>query len=1087
MGYLTEELSDEIGRLSQQRGRQYFLSGAVKRIEGDALSINAVVQGTIQYDVTISSVDGFLDYSCTCPYFERDFEPCKHIWAACLAAEQQGYLKGAGDFSSPDFSEAIPEVFPRKAYPKPALVKKPAPTPGWRKQLQPLLAKMGADESHWRFTTAPEREFVYIINAGATLAQERLTVEVAQRDKKINGEWGKLKTKKLGLYEINDLADPRDRRILAILFGSRPGTAYGYSPYYSESVYPEFVVPQPLWDVVLPLMCATARCLLRVSIIANEHPAVHWDDGDAWQLCLKVTRENNSGDYSVKGVLRRGEAEMELAKPVLLLAGGLVFWDSWVARLNDHGAFGWISLLRAHGSLSIPKEEGDTFLAELLRFPRQPELELPEELKFELLAPCPKPNLIIKPGERHPWARPHLLGKLSFDYEGEMVQHDQEGSGIFQKERRRLIRRDPELEIAAEKRLVQLGFRSGYSSKDSDLGLSPDQLPKVVRTLTNEGWHVEAEGKLYRTAGTLSMEISSAVDWFELEGGAQFGDTRIALPRLLRAIKQGEQTVRLDDGTLGIIPEEWMKKYGLLAGLATNEGQHLRFTRPQAGLLDALLASESAVRTDAVFERVREELRSFGGIRAADPTAYFAGELRAYQREGLGWLYFLQRFGFGGCLADDMGLGKTIQVLALLESRRDLRAQNGKESHRPALVVVPRSLVFHWKREAARFAPKLKILDHTGGGRLKPGDHFDAYDVVLTTYGTLRRDALQLKDLHFDYCILDEAQAIKNAGTLSAKAVRLLHADYRLAMSGTPVENHLGELWSLFEFLNPGMLGSASVFGRAGRNPDAETRNVLAQALRPFILRRTKGEVARELPAKTEQTIYCDLEPRDRKLYDELRAYYRARLLKNVQGDGLTQMKFQVLEALLRLRQAACHPGLIDKKKTAEPSAKVDTLLAQLDQVLEEGHKALVFSQFTSLLAIVRSRLDGAKIPYVYLDGKTRDREARVEQFQNDPNSKLFLISLKAGGLGLNLHAAEYVYLLDPWWNPAVEAQAIDRAHRIGQTRQVFAYRLIARDTVEEKVLELQQTKRDLADAIITADNSLIHSLTREDLELLLS
>ncbi len=306
-------------------------------------------------------------------------------------------------------------------------------------------------------------------------------------------------------------------------------------------------------------------------------------------------------------------------------------------------------------------------------------------------------------------------------------------------------------------------------------------------------------------------------------------------------------------------------------------------------------------------------------------------------------------------------------------------------------------------------------------------------------------------------------------------------------MSGTPVENHLGELWSLFEFLNPGMLGSASVFGRAGRNPDADTRNVLARALRPFILRRTKGEVARELPAKTEQTIYCDLEPRDRKLYDELRAYYRERLLKNAQRDGLTQMKFQVLEALLRLRQAACHPGLIDKKKTAEPSAKVDTLLAQLDQVLEEGHKALVFSQFTSLLAIVRSRLDGAKIPYVYLDGKTRDREARVEQFQNDPNVKLFLISLKAGGLGLNLYAAEYVYLLDPWWNPAVEAQAIDRAHRIGQTRQVFAYRLIARDTVEEKVLELQQTKRDLADAIITADNSLIHNLTREDLELLLS
>ncbi|MGH7931142.1 MAG: DEAD/DEAH box helicase, partial [Candidatus Binatia bacterium] len=385
------------------------------------------------------------------------------------------------------------------------------------------------------------------------------------------------------------------------------------------------------------------------------------------------------------------------------------------------------------------------------------------------------------------------------------------------------------------------------------------------------------------------------------------------------------------------------------------------------------------------------------------------------------------------------------------------------------------------------FAPELRILEHIGAARLKPGTHFAEYDVVLTTYGTLRRDALHFKDQRFDYCILDEAQAIKNSATLSAKAARLLHADHRLAMSGTPVENHLGELWSLFEFLNPGMLGSASLFSGAGRNPDATTREILSRALRPFILRRTKEQVARELPAKTEQTLYCDLEPREKKLYDELRDYYRSRLLKNTDGESMSKIKFQALEALLRLRQAACHPGLIDKKKTSEPSAKIDTLLAQLDQVLDEGHKALVFSQFTSLLAIVRQRLDGAGISYAYLDGRTRDRQGPVEEFQNNPDLKLFLISLKAGGLGLNLHAAEYVYLLDPWWNPAVEAQAVDRAHRIGQTRQVFAYRLIARNTVEEKVLELQRTKRDLADAIVTGNNSLIQNLTRADLQLLLS
>ena len=609
----------------------------------------------------------------------------------------------------------------------------------------------------------------------------------------------------------------------------------------------------------------------------------------------------------------------------------------------------------------------------------------------------------------------------------------------------------------------------------------------MVRALTEDGWQVEAEGNLYRTASGINMEVISGVDWFDLEGAATFGDATVPLPRLLRAVKQGGQTVRLDDGTVGMIPEEWIKKYGLLAAMGSSEGEHVRFTRPQAGLLDALLASEPAVRADAVFEHVRAELRSFTGVKAAGPAATFQGELRAYQREGLGWLYFLQRFGFGGCLADDMGLGKTVQVLALLESRRQLRAGKQSDSVRPSLVVMPRSLVFHWKAEAARFTPELRVLDHTGGLRVKPGDHFDDYDVVLTTYGTLRRDALDFKDQRFDYCILDEGQAIKNAGTLSAKAARLLRADHRLALSGTPVENHLGELWSLFEFLNPGMFGSASILRGVGRNPDAHMRAVLARALRPFILRRTKREVARELPPKTEQTIYCDLDGRERKYYNELRDYYRARLLRDSVHEGSGQFKIQVLEALLRLRQAACHVGLIDKEKTQEPSAKVDTLIAQLDQVLDEGHKILVFSQFTSFLAIVRNRLDDAKIPYVYLDGKTRDRETRVRQFQNDPNMKLFLVSLKAGGLGLNLHAAEYVYLLDPWWNPAVESQAIDRAHRIGQTRQVFAYRLIARDTVEEKVLALQQTKRDLADAIITADNSVMRNLSRDDLELLLS
>ena len=338
--------------------------------------------------------------------------------------------------------------------------------------------------------------------------------------------------------------------------------------------------------------------------------------------------------------------------------------------------------------------------------------------------------------------------------------------------------------------------------------------------------------------------------------------------------------------------------------------------------------------------------------------------------------------------------------------------------------------------------------------------------------------------------ILDEAQAIKNSDSQAAKAARLLKGRHRLAMTGTPIENHLGELWSIIEFLNPGMLGTASVFKRhtsGASAADDGSRALLARALRPFILRRTKAQVVQDLPEKTEQTLYCDMEPAQRQTYEELRAHYRQALLRKDAAD-LNRSKIEVLEALLRLRQASCHPGLIDPARSGEASAKLDMLLPQLAEVVQEGHKVLIFSQFTSFLALVKERLDAEGITYEYLDGRTRNRAERVERFQTDPTIPVFLISLKAGGLGLNLTAAGYVYLLDPWWNPAVEAQAIDRSHRIGQTQRVFAYRLICRDTVEQKILELQQKKRDLADAILNADNQgVMAGLTRDDLEFLLS
>ena len=650
-----------------------------------------------------------------------------------------------------------------------------------------------------------------------------------------------------------------------------------------------------------------------------------------------------------------------------------------------------------------------------------------------------------------------------------------------------MARRLPAAERAANDRFRALGARVSWNSWEGRqlLQVAASDVPRVVRTLVGDGWHVEAEGRQYRLATTApEFNIRSHVDWFELRGHATFDDQQVSLPQLLEAVKSQQGTVVLGDGTFGILPESWLRDLAPFA-IGGREGDHVRFQRTQVALLDAMLAARPDVSWDTAAAAARERLRAFDTIEPMDPAASFTGTLRPYQRDGLGWLAFLREFGFGGCLADDMGLGKTVIVLALLDARRHERETSGVP-RMPSLVVVPRSVLFNWQQEAARFAPRLRVLDFSGAGRTDRLHHIGDNDLVLATYGTLRRDAPALADVDFDYVILDEAQTIKNANTAGAKAARLLRGSHRLALSGTPVENRLSDLWSLFEFLNPGLLSGATAFGRSfGSDDNADDLRLLGRGLRPFILRRTKEQVAMELPAKTEQTIVCELERPQRALYEELRDHYRRTLLN--QGSAWQKSKLHVLEALLRLRQAACHPALIDPKRADDPSAKLDLLVPRIVETLEEGHKALVFSQFTSFLSLLRTRLDARHIAYEYLDGRTKDRQARVERFQSDSTCGLFLISLKAGGVGLNLTAADYVFILDPWWNPAAEAQAVDRTHRIGQTRNVFAYRLIAKDTVEERVLELQQRKRELADAIITADNSVVRSLTRDDLELLLS
>jgi hypothetical protein len=1075
----------------KQRGERFVQNGDVDiRHSNDGTLRGMVFDNQQRFDTAIPwNSDANSGYLCQCDVFKRG-DICAHLVGTALSAQKQGLV--------PPDAHNPRETQPRRRTrdpmwlsstgqlrratdqdePRPKINHQPS-APSWKKQLQRLKETTPIPPSADLWPAG--RVILYVVDVPASLEARALVIRLAARDRKTNGQWSKPKTRGLSFPDLPHLSDPQDQQILALLKGGTPRHEFQFS--YD----PTYNVPQTLQRMLLPMICRTGRALLTPEADSDELRDLRLDDTGPWEFRVQARRDETAQHYIFTGHLRRGDETVPISRPLLTTAGGLVIFDNTLALLDHHDAHHWLLLLRNQKSITVPFAQSDELLNEMLQLAHLPPLDLPAELQVETIQPPPKPRLRIRTPGKDEFRPERLRAELSFDYDGKFVRHQPDPpKTVFQPHQKRLIIRDLGAERTSAQRLHEIGLREAgdYSRGGAEFWFNRRHLPRIIRILATEKWHIEAEGKLYRQSASMNLRVSSGIDWFELRGNIDFDGQTASFPDVLAALRKGQTTITLSDGTVGLLPESWLRKYGLLAAVGTEEEDFLKFTTTQAGLLDALLASQPEVSCDETFERTRNQLRSFEGINAIEAPENFVGQLRAYQKDGLGWFRFLERFGFGGCLADDMGLGKTVQVLALLASRKNQERSN------PSLVIVPKSLVFNWQEESKRFTPTLSILDHTGIDRLKTTDHLSDYDLVITTYGTLRRDAAFLKDVEFDYVILDEAQAIKNPQSESAKAIRLVKGRHRLCLSGTPVQNHLGDLWSLFDFLNPGMLGHATIFsGPNGslRNPDEPTRAMLARALRPFILRRTKEQVASDLPAKYEQTLYCELEAPQRKLYDDLRAHYRQELLQQIDRQGLNRSKIQILEALLRLRQAALHPGLIDPARAGESSAKLDLLVPSLEEIIDEGHKALVFSQFTSMLSLVRSALDAKGIIYEYLDGKTRDRQQRIERFQSDANCPLFLISLKAGGLGLNLTAADYVYLLDPWWNPAIETQAIDRTHRIGQTKPVHACRLIAKDTVEEKVLSLQQSKRSLADAIITADNSLLKSIAREDLELLLS
>ncbi len=582
--------------------------------------------------------------------------------------------------------------------------------------------------------------------------------------------------------------------------------------------------------------------------------------------------------------------------------------------------------------------------------------------------------------------------------------------------------------------------------------------------------------------------ISSHTDWFDAKVDILFGDQRVGIADIKKALSNRQQVVQLSDGTLGVLPEEWIKKYSLLFRVGEGRNNQLRLSKYHLSVVDELYETRDEEELIVQLEGKYEQLKQFKKIREIPVPEHLDHILRPYQVHGYHWINYLQEIGWGGILADDMGLGKTVQALSYLEHYVNERGSL------KALVVCPTTLMFNWENEIKKFTPSLTYHIHHGADRTRMREKFDEVNVIITTYGTLRSDIKMLVEIPFDYVVLDESQAIKNPSSKVAKAASLLKAKHKLCLSGTPLQNNTFDIYAQMNFLNPGMLGSIDFFKQEFAIPidkfgEPDRKDHLRKLLYPFILRRTKEQVAKDLPEKTETILFCEMEKEQREIYDAYRNDYRDKILGTIEQQGIQKSQLTILQGLMKLRQICDSPAILNEsEKFPNHSIKLDELSREITENIGD-HKALVFSQFLGMLALIKGKLKELEVDFEYFDGSTSapDREKAIQRFQLDDNCRVFLISLKAGGVGLNLTAADYVYIVDPWWNPAVEQQAIDRTHRIGQTKNIFAYRMICKDTIEDKILQLQEKKRVLAKELIADDEGFVKSLSKEDVEYLFS
>ncbi len=747
-----------------------------------------------------------------------------------------------------------------------------------------------------------------------------------------------------------------------------------------------------------------------------------------------------------------------------------------------------------NGKISIAEDDWNKQLNEfILPLTKQYDVQFSGIQKEEVKNIKPEMRLMIKEKSDY------LLFQPLFNYSGYDVRHEDKDRIIIPSVGKLIIiHRNAEAEKILVKKIENL--LSSFIHTDSDtLALKGTDVLKnnwfflfadAIKELNIPVYGFDALKKYrFNTAKpSTKIFISSNTDWFDAKIDIHFGEQKVTVADVKKALANKQQFVPLQDGTLGILPEDWIRRYSMLFAVGEGKATNIKLSKYHFGVIEELYAQRNEEEVFFKLEEKYERLKENHSVKQIDPPEHLAHVLRPYQISGFQWLNYLSEVSWGGILADDMGLGKTVQALSFLHHYKN---QYGKIR---ALVVCPTSLMFNWENEIKKFTPSLSWFIHHGSARSQQLDAFQSADIVITTYGTLRSDIQLFTEAEFDYVILDESQAIKNPHSKVTKAAGLLNAKNRLCMSGTPLQNNTFDMFAQMNFLNPGMLGSMEFFRQEFAIPidkfgEKDQKEHLRKLLYPFILRRTKEQVAKDLPEKSEMILFCEMPDEQRKIYDAYRNDYRDKILGTVEEKGANKSQLTILQGLMKLRQICDSPAIInDEEKYPNVSVKLEELGREISENIGD-HKALVFSQFLGMLALIKEKMKELGIDYAYFDGSTSaiDREKAIQRFQTDDNCRVFLISLKAGGVGLNLTAADYVYIVDPWWNPAVEQQAIDRTHRIGQTKNIFAYRMICKDTVEDKILKLQERKRALAAELITDDATFVKSLTKEDVEYLFS